>query len=521
MRRERDDVLLAGQPVGVRADPPLAEPQVPRRPRGRAARAASRAVKRPSVDLGGRRRPRRRRGGCRATSRRRAGVAAAASPATIGSDAALHADAAAPRRAARAAPRRPRAGRPRRVGPHPHEPRARPTTTPTAPSRVPASSSACSPRLPAAGRGERGERQLGLALVLAGAERRTQRLGAVAAQHQLGRVDPVAPTTSMRPSSISTRRATASAVPPAATRPRVPARSAAPVAPGGAGERDVGVGEQLRRRRPRCAGSAWRSPTSARAARRRRARRSTWMRIAPPGGMHRAGPEVVALRRALEHVAVEVDRAGGEVGDDDVSRRPFGSAATPTRALERVRAAAGGTGRPCSRGCCRACRTGRRRRPSRPRRRVAFSNTGIAQPPAEAVTPSPSRPTSSSTVAPGLDHGVAGERVAAQPGVAQVPAAERDRVDRVEVADLDPLARGVGGVVAVGVPVDPQLQRRGGARSDAAAVGVEQAALRGDRGLDQRAVARFGADSAQRRPPQREPLGEHRRADVAPAARAA
>ena len=43
-------------------------------------------------------------------------------------------------------------------------------------------------RGPAARGGERGERQLGLALFLAGAERRAQRLGAVAAQDELARV---------------------------------------------------------------------------------------------------------------------------------------------------------------------------------------------------------------------------------------------------------------------------------------------------------------------------------------------
>ena len=92
----------------------------------------------------------------------------------------------------------------------------------------------------------------------------------------------------------------------------------------------------------------------------------------------------------------------------------------------------------------------------------------------------------------GRDDRAGREREAAQAGVAHVPAVERQRVDRVVVADLDPLAVDVVGVVAVGVPVGPQPDRVALVGPDAAVVGREQALARGGRLLGQHAVADVG-----------------------------
>ena len=211
----------------VRADPPLAEPQVPD------ALAVEPLERQPRREAAG---------GDRGLDRHLDPVAAVARDERGGAAAAARrSPARRPRRRAQppstrtlrasacggsgsttsASPPPSRSGR-TRSSPSPavHDPhRAEPSVLQAGQSRF------SHARGPAARRGERGERQLGLALVLAGAERRAQRLGAVAAQHELG-ASPVAPTTSTRPSWISTRRATASAVPPAATRPSVPAPAA-------------------------------------------------------------------------------------------------------------------------------------------------------------------------------------------------------------------------------------------------------------------------------------------------------
>ena len=219
MRRERDDRLLAGQAVVVRADPALRRAAGPRRPARSSRSSGSRAREAPVVALGvdGHLVAVARGGGRRAR--------AAVGPRRVARD----------QRARRPRTRTPRASacggsgsattssapsaalEPHRSGP------SGPGATATAPSADVRRARRVRRPAPGPGGGERGERQLGLAPVLAGAERRAQRRGAVAPQHELGRASPVAPTTSARPSWISTRRATASAVPPAATRPSVPA----------------------------------------------------------------------------------------------------------------------------------------------------------------------------------------------------------------------------------------------------------------------------------------------------------
>src|SRR3954452_21515408 len=89
--------------------------------------------------------------------------------------------------------------------------------------------------------------------------------------------------------------------------------------------------------------------------------------------------------------------------------------------------------------------------------------------------------------APGRDDGGAGEGEVAQRRVAEAPAAQGyRRAGRVE--DARPLAVDVGSVVAVGVPLDPHGQPRGGRRADATAGRVPQPQLGGAGLLGQRAV---------------------------------
>ena len=298
--------FLPGRPSRCVADPAVAEPQVPHARRGRAGRASSRALKRAVAPRS-------------ASSADLAAVAAVArdEPRAGGVGRGLARDAAArrPRRARasrlgvrrqRARPRRAarrhgcartRSSRRRRRRPRPRE-RWRPPSAPPPAVQTPGPAAASS-RAAARPRARRSRR----------AQRHAQRLRAVAAQHQLGRAARARRRGAGAPRWISTRRATASAVPLAATRPSVPARrSAALVAPGGAGDRDVGVAcaAARRRRALRRIGlakpqrlssgvSSLGSPDDAGSASTRRA-----------GSPSRA--EVVALRRALEHVAVEVDR---------------------------------------------------------------------------------------------------------------------------------------------------------------------------------------------------------------------
>ena len=105
--------------------------------------------------------------------------------------------------------------------------------------------------------------------------------------------------------------------------------------------------------------------------------------------------------------------------------------------------------------------------------------------------------------------------------VAQPPAAERERVDRVDVLDPHPLAVGVEVVVAVGVPVDEHLDRLAVAGPEAAVRGVPEVA-RGPLGARlQDAVVAIPRVFAGVREPQRMAFGEQRAADVEPTAVAA
>ena len=193
VRGERDDVLLAGQAVVVRADPPLAEPQVPdalaveplERQARREAAAGDRRVDGHLDAVAAMARDERGRVGPRRGVARPAGAAGsapgAASPDTASTPSST-------RTAARLGVRRQRLRDDREraaagFGPHAHQPartRRDPHRAEADVRREPQR------RRPPARPGERGERQLGLALALRRAERRTQRLGAVAAQHELG-----------------------------------------------------------------------------------------------------------------------------------------------------------------------------------------------------------------------------------------------------------------------------------------------------------------------------------------------
>ena len=218
VRREDDDVLLAGQPVEVGADAPVAEPQVPdagareRRelePRAEAPAVAARRARRPR---------RRRRDAARPGAPRR-------SPEQLALDHAARR----PRRA-RAAPRRAAAAASTTTASRAAcVACARTRSTPDGPATIadrrelngagpPLGSDAPGAR---AGGGEVGERDLALQLarVLGGARSGTRSGSAPSRLSTSSPPRPLPPIRSQRPSMISTRRATASAVPPAATRP--------------------------------------------------------------------------------------------------------------------------------------------------------------------------------------------------------------------------------------------------------------------------------------------------------------
>ena len=119
------------------------------------------------------------------------------------------------------------------------------------------------------------------------------------------------------------------------------------------------------------------------------------------------------------------------------------------------------------------------------------------------------------------DHGAGREGEAAQAGVAQVPAVERQRVDRVVVADPDPLAVDVLAVVAVGVPLGVEADRGALVGPEAAVAGREEALASGRGPLGEDAVALVRGVLGLQRPPQRLALGDEDAPDVAPAPAAA
>ena len=89
--------------------------------------------------------------------------------------------------------------------------------------------------------------------------------------------------------------------------------------------------------------------------------------------------EGVRVGRALEAVAVEVDRVGGEVADGHGPRARAASR-SPTRRPGLDRCSSCGTGTSSTRAGRPGGRTGRRRRPSTARRRWGSRRSGCAGP---------------------------------------------------------------------------------------------------------------------------------------------